>query len=158
MSIEPTETEKLVFRTLAGKPFYRDSMGPVLVNVLDRHCSSDEHRRRVCDAAVIRKFGPAERQEDRCPGPAELAELCAEISPHAQRGEASMDCQYCHGDGYEYVRENAVCRCRCGGIPMSDQSRIAQYRRESSTMTPAEREEQERWKAALISGKSISNQ
>ena len=72
-----SETEKIVAATLAGKQFYRPEMGPLLVAILNQKCQSDEHRRRVCDKAVLMRFGS--QGEDRCPGPAELAEICEQV-------------------------------------------------------------------------------
>jgi hypothetical protein len=93
-----------------------------LAGILDRQCLSDEHRRRVCERAMTMYFGP-DRSEDRCPGPAELADLCAEIPPAPPRGEAAPECPHCHGDGFEEAN-GGYRRCRCGGSPMSDENRL----------------------------------
>ena len=114
-----TETEKLVRDTLAAKPFYRPEMGPVLVKILDKYCQSLTHKTTVCERAVEMKFGPEDRQEDRCPGPAELKELCEQV-PAVTGYEAKRDCQFCAGAGYEMdEKRGGALRCRCGGTPMS---------------------------------------
>lgn len=136
-----TATEALVATTLAAKPFYRTEQGPVLVRILDQYCQSQEHRRRVCEAAVTRRFGDPERPEDRCPGPAELIELCAEV-PAVVSKEASPDCRWCHGDGFEILDVNGVSaskRCRCFGHPMSEASRMAAYRAQAASVSAADR-------------------
>lgn len=116
-----SKTEKLVLETLAGKPFYKSSDGPILARILDQCCQSHDHRRRVCDKALLMRFGNPDNPEDRCPGPAELAELCREVAPVVMQ-EAKGTCRYCAGSGFE-VGEDGASRCRCGGFPMSDESR-----------------------------------
>ncbi len=146
-----TDTERLVRNTLAAKPFYRSDQGPVLVRILDQHCQSNEHRRRVCEAAVLLRFGPEDKLEDRCPGPAELAELCAQIPAADPAGEASPDCKFCQGDGFEPT-QNGARRCRCGGSPMTDESRAEFYRREMMRESPAERLAMAEWASDLVKG------
>lgn len=110
-----SETERIVNATLVAKPFYRPEMGPVLVAVLDKFCQSDDHRRRVCEKAILMRFGPEDRQEDRCPGPAELAELCAQVPASVGR-QASPDCEICVGTGWK-ITSLGLIRCPCGGFP-----------------------------------------
>src|SRR5438874_2649119 len=98
-----SETEKLVESTLAAKPFYRPEMGPALVAILDSCCQTAAHRRRVCAKAMEMFFGPEGKIEDRCPGPAELRRLCAEIPAGKPRAEASPECPFCEGIGFEQV-------------------------------------------------------
>jgi hypothetical protein len=140
MAEDLTATEKLVFQTLAAKPFFRAEMAPVLVRILDTNCRSHDHRRRVCEAAILRRFGSGDNPEDRCPGPAELVDLIEEIPSYGvRRPEAKLDCEFCHGDGFEPVGINSSKPCRCGGRPMSDESRLEAYRREAAKQAETER-------------------
>lgn len=117
-----TKTEILIGKTLAGKPFFRDEQGPILAGILDRECANDEHRERVCKKALLMRFGDPDRPEDRCPGPAELAELCHEVSA-VVLPEAKRSCEFCRGSGFEVVCDGAK-RCRCGGIPVTSGFRV----------------------------------
>lgn len=122
-------TEKLKFcgqqiKRLASKPFFPTAKEGIeeLAYTLDTFTKSSEHAKRVVDAAVLSRFGAEGKVDDRCPGPADLRDLCSEVASCAPHGEASPDCQFCEGTGYE-DKGNGFDRCRCGGIPMSDQSR-----------------------------------
>lgn len=121
MSAMLDEAKNQVATKLAAKPFYRPDMKAGLVTVLMENCQSVEHIRRVCSAALTMRFGPPARLEDRCPGPAELADLCREIDPVGKRKEASPDCPLCAGEGWE--TGDGARRCRCGGWPMSQETR-----------------------------------
>lgn len=123
-----TLTEKLVSKTLAAKPFYRPDAGPALVMILDKHCHSDEHRRKVCDTAVTMKFMRGGKMEDCCPGPAELLDIIRDSKPAAR--EASPGCKMCEGSGFEQIGGGAK-RCRCGGVPASAESMMSYHRAEA---------------------------
>lgn len=106
-------------KRLASKPFFLADGAPELAEILLRYAASDDHAKRVVDAAVIRGFG--EHGEDRCPGPHDLWVLCRDIPASAVSiREASHNCPYCTGTGWEVVTirgNEGVRRCRCGGSP-----------------------------------------
>ena len=142
-------------KRLASKPFFPTAREGIqeLAYVLDAATQSTDHARRVVDAAIMRKFGNEGKAEDRCPGPADLAEMCRDISANSDRREALFSCDYCHGDGFEPVvseLSESVARCRCGGVPMSDSSRLESYRRAAAAQTPAEKRAHEEWKNEVM--------
>lgn len=123
------ETEKLEFcgkqvKRLASKAFFPTTKEgkEELAYTLDSFTKSTAHAERVINAAVLSKFGADGKLEDRCPGPADLAELCGRIAPSVAQ-EASPNCEFCAGNGFEDTGAGYG-RCRCGGSPMSNKSRI----------------------------------
>lgn len=108
-------------KRLAAKRFFPVDGAASLAEVLFDHVRSDDHAKRVIDKALLMRFGNPDNPEARCPEPVELAELCREVAPVVMQ-EAKGTCKYCAGSGFE-VSEDGAKRCRCGGFPMSDESR-----------------------------------
>jgi hypothetical protein len=132
-------------KRLSSKPFFPSMHEGVqeLVYVLNSCTKSEDHAERVISAAVLRRWG--NDGTDRCPSPADIADLCGRVPATATKREASPDCRYCEGSGFEEAKTGGVRRCRCGGTPMSSESRLAQYARERAAMTPEKRAEYSAW-------------
>lgn len=105
---------------LVAKPFFVAEAAPELARILFEQCANDDHAERIINAAIQRKFGPHDKIEDRCPGPADLAMLCAEVVPErVELVTARSDCPDCGGTGWKIVERGGVTgatRC-CGTAP-----------------------------------------
>lgn len=139
-------------KRLASKAFFPSAPEGIaeLAYTLDKYTASEDHAIRVIDAAVIRRFGPEEKQEDRCPGPSDLWGICHEISDQRPAGkECDPACMDCQGSSWRVIERNGVegsQRCACGERPASQAALDEHWRKEKARIGSEERAAYARWR------------